>query len=133
MPKDGTRLRRIGDQIQRELSVLIQQEVKDPRLGMVTLNSVRVSSDLSYADIYFTCMVFGDNAEAQQQRHEQEAVLNKIAPFLRSNLAKLLALRIIPHLRFHYDEVVETGARLTDLISEAVRQDKARQGDKDSD
>ncbi|MHA7880436.1 MAG: 30S ribosome-binding factor RbfA [Saccharospirillum sp.] len=131
MPKDGTRLRRIGDQIQRDLSVLIQQEVKDPRLGMVTLNSVRVSSDLSYADIYFTCMVFGDNAAAQQQRREQEAVLNKIAPFLRSNLAKSLKLRVVPHLRFHYDEVIETGARLSGLINEAVRQDKARQGNQD--
>jgi ribosome-binding factor A len=131
MPKDGTRLRRIGDQIQRDLSVLIQQEVKDPRLGMVTLNSVRVSSDLSYADIYFTCMVFGDNAEVQLQRREQEAVLNKIAPFLRSNLAKSLKLRVVPHLRFHYDEVIETGARLSGLINEAVRQDKARQGNQD--
>lgn len=131
MPKDNSRLRRIGDQMQRDLSVLIQQEVKDPRLGMVTINAVKVSRDLSYADIYFTCMAFGDNAEADQQRADQEAVLNKASGFLRSMLAQEIQLRVMPQLRFHYDTVLETGTRLTGLIDEALRQDQARHRDDD--
>lgn len=127
MAKENSRTRRIADQIQRDLSVLIQQEVKDPRLGMVTVNAVRVSRDLSYADIYFTCMVFGEDAEARQRRDDQAAVLNRASGFLRTLLARELKLRVMPQLRFHYDEVLETGTRLTGLIDEAVRQDKNRQ------
>lgn len=129
MAKENSRLRRIGDQMQRDLSVLIQQEVKDPRLGMVTINAVKVSRDLSYADIYFTCMAFGDNAEAE--RADQEAVLNKASGFLRSMLAQEIQLRVMPQLRFHYDTVLETGTRLTGLIDEALRQDQARHRDDD--
>lgn len=131
MAKENSRIRRIADQIQRDLSVLIQQEVKDPRLGMVTINAVKVSRDLSYADIYFTCMVFGDDADADQARREQEQLLTKAAGFLRSMLAQELKLRVMPQLRFHYDEVIETGARLSGLIDEAVRQDKSRHSDED--
>ncbi|GGX44823.1 30S ribosome-binding factor RbfA [Saccharospirillum salsuginis] len=126
MAKENSRIRRIADQIQRDLSVLIQQEVKDPRLGMVTINAVKVSRDLSYADVYFTCMVFGDDADAEQARREQEKLLNKASGFLRSMLAQALKLRVMPQLRFHYDEVIESGARLSGLIDEALRQDKSR-------
>lgn len=129
MAKENSRIRRIADQIQRDLSVLIQQEVKDPRLGMVTINAVKVSRDLSYADVYFTCMVFGDDADATQARSEQEKLLNKAAGFLRSMLAQELKLRVMPQLRFHYDQVIESGARLTGLIDEALRQDQARHRD----
>lgn len=132
MANENSRVRRIADQIQRELSVLIQQEVKDPRLGMVTINAVKVSRDLSYADIYFTCMVFGDDAEAEQRRREQEAVLKKASGFLRSMLAQSLKLRVMPQLRFHYDDVMETGSRLTGLIDEARRQDDSRNTGEDS-
>lgn len=131
MAKENSRIRRIADQMQRDLSVIIQQEVKDPRLGMVTLNDVKVSKDLSYADIYFTCMVFGESAEADIERSEQEAVLNKASGFLRTILARELKLRVMPLLRFHYDPTLESGARLSGLINEAVRQDKARNTDAD--
>ncbi|WP_320821456.1 30S ribosome-binding factor RbfA, partial [Reinekea sp.] len=59
MASNMSRIRKIGDQIQRDLSKIIQQEVKDPRVGMVTVNDVKVSTDLSYAEVYFTCMAFG--------------------------------------------------------------------------
>ncbi len=131
MAKENSRIRRVADQIQRDLSVLIQQEVKDPRLGMVTLNAVKVSRDLSYADIYFTCMVFNEDDNAEALRAEQEKVLNKASGFLRSMLAQELKLRVMPQLRFHYDQVLETGARLTGLIDEAVRQDQSRHRDDD--
>lgn len=133
MAKENSRIRRIADQMQRDLSVIIQQEVKDPRLGMVTLNDIKVSKDMSYADIYFTCMVFGESAEADIERSEQEAVLNKASGFLRTILARELKLRVMPLLRFHYDPTLESGARLSGLINEAVRQDKARNTDDAAD
>lgn len=126
MASNSSRIRKIGDQIQRDLSKIIQQEVKDPRVGMVTLNDVKVSSDLSYADVYFTCMAFGpqeEEAQQEQLRKEQALVLNKAAGFMRSRLAQGLNLRVIPQLRFHYDAVIETGAKVSALIDKAVLQD----------
>lgn len=129
MASNSSRIRKIGDQIQKDLSVIIQREVKDPRVGMVTLNGVKVSTDLSYADIYFTCMAFGPQEEAEEQarvRTEQEKLLNKAAGFMRSQLAQGLKLRVIPQLRFHYDAVIDTGARVSQLIDEARDQDEKR-------
>lgn len=131
MASNSSRIRKIGDQIQRDLSMIIQQEVKDPRVGMVTVNDVKVSTDLSYADVYFTCMAFGPQEEADQQeqvRKEQTMLLNKAAGFMRSKLAQGLNLRVIPSLRFHYDAVIETGSKVSALIDEAVQQDKQRSG-----
>lgn len=136
MASNSSRIRKIGDQIQKDLSVIIQREVKDPRVGMVTLNDVKVSTDLSYADIYFTCMAFGPQEEAEAQermRAEQEQLLNKAAGFMRSQLAQGLKLRVIPQLRFHYDVVIDTGARVSQLIDEARDQDEKRSSDNNQD
>lgn len=135
MASNSSRIRKIGDQIQRDLSVIIQQEVKDPRVGMVTLNEVKVSTDLSYADVYFTCMAFGqqDNTEQAKVHKEQTSVLNKAAGFMRSKLASGLNLRVIPQLRFHYDAVIETGSHVSSLIDEAIEQDQKRANSDDSD
>ena len=131
MASNSSRIRKIGDQIQKDLSVIIQREVKDPRVGMVTINDVKVSSDLSYADVYFTCMAFGPQSEAdahEQQRQEQEKLLNRAAGFMRTQLAQGLKLRVIPQLRFHYDVIIDTGARVSQLIDEAREQDQKRSG-----
>lgn len=127
MASNSSRIRKIGDQIQRDLSGIIHQEVKDPRVGMVTLNDVKVSTDLSYADIYFTCMAFGPQAEEAEQikqREEQTKILNKAAGFMRTRLAQGLSLRVIPQLRFHYDGVIESGAKVSALIDKAVLEDQ---------
>lgn len=116
-----SRLDRIADQMQRELAFLLQREVKDPRVGMATINKVKVSKDLTYADVYVTFMtVEGKEAE------EPTDVLNDMAGYLRTMLAKAMKLRHVPHLRFHYDEVLARGRRVSNLINEAVREDKAR-------
>jgi ribosome-binding factor A len=117
MPKEFSRGRRIADLIQRELAILIQMEVKDPRVGMVTVNEVTVSRDLAYADVYFT-MLPADNHE------ECTRVLNSAGGFLRSKLAKKLSTRSTPRLRFHFDETIEKGARLSKAINEAIREDE---------
>ena len=117
MPREFSRGRRIADLIQRELAILIQMEVKDPRVGMVTVNEVTVSRDLAYADVYFTMLPAENHRQCAQ-------VLNNAAGFLRSQLAKKLSTRTTPKLRFHFDETIEKGARLSKTINDAVKQDE---------
>jgi ribosome-binding factor A len=106
---------RIADQIQRELAELIRLEVRDPRVGMVTLTGVDLSRDQSHAKVYFT--VLGASSDAEQA---QEG-LQHAAGFLRSSLAHRLTTRSVPELAFAYDESVERGVRLSRLIDEAVK------------
>jgi ribosome-binding factor A len=106
---------RIADQIQRELADLIRLEVRDPRVGLVTLTGVELSRDQSHAKVFFT--VLGSAGQAE------DAVegLQRAAGFLRTNLAKRLSTRSVPELAFAYDESVERGMRLSRLIDEAVQ------------
>lgn len=117
MPKEFSRGKRIAELIQQELSRLLRAEVKDPRIGMVTINEVKVSRDLAYADIYFT-MLGEDDGDAA------ELGLQNAAGFLRSALAKMLSTRTTPRLRFHYDHSIENGARLSSAISRALESDR---------
>jgi len=116
-----TRLRRIADQIQRELSDLLRNEVKDPRVGMVTITGVEVSSDLAHAKVYFTSL-------AEQDREDSLQGLQRAAGFLRSQLASRLRIHNMPELHFRYDASIEQGIRLSKLIDEAV-QNKSNDGE----
>ncbi|MCE3027671.1 30S ribosome-binding factor RbfA [Salinicola sp. DM10] len=118
--REFKRTDRVADQLQQELAVLIQREIKDPRLGMVTVSSVKVSRDLGYADVFVTLL--GEN-DAERVR-ENLGVLKRAAGFLRSQIARRIKLRHVPELRFHYDESVLRGHHLSALIDEAVASDK---------
>lgn len=117
MPKDYPRSRRIAEQVQRELSEIIRLELKDPRVGMITITDVEVTSDHEHAKVFFTCL--GDLAGAADNIAVTRA-LEHAAGFLRSELAHRMRLRIVPQLHFEYDESVERGVRLSKLIDEAV-------------
>lgn len=119
------RTQRLADQIQREIANLIRTEIKDPRLGMVTVSAVKVSPDMGYADIYVTVM----GSTLDEKPDESIAVLNAAAGFLRGEVGRAIKTRITPRLRFHYDEVVARGNRMATLINEAVREDEARARD----
>src|SRR5882672_5554024 len=108
------RLRRVADQIQRELSGLLRAELKDPRVGMITLTGVEVSPDLAHAKIFFTTLGDAD-ALAQTQLGLKHA-----AGFLRSQLCARMKLRVAPELHFHHDASVENGIRLSQLIDRAL-------------
>ena len=116
MPREFSRGQKVGDLIQRELASLIQREVKDPRIGMVTINEANVSRDLAFADIYFTVLPAEDMTSV-------EDALNQAAGFLRSQLAKVLNTRTTPKLRFHYDATIENGARISRAIDAAIASD----------
>lgn len=117
MAKEYSRTRRIADQMQKDLSIIIQQEIKDPRVGIVTVSEVKVSKDLGYADVYFTCMSLNDDADA---RVTSEKVLNGAAGFLRTLLASAIKLRVMPQLRFHYDPLLGSATHMDKLIKAAV-------------
>jgi len=124
MPKDYPRSRRIAEQIQRELSGIIRLELKDPRVGMITITDVEVSHDYSHAKVFFTQLGDSDKAEGVT------GALRHAAGFLRSQLAHRLKLRIVPELHFTYDVSVEHGMRLSQLIDAAVASDPDRSADK---
>lgn len=116
MPKDASRPRRVAEQMQRELAELIQLEVKDPRVGMITLTDVEVSSDYSHAKVFFSLLDPKRLAEAL-------AGLQSASGFLRTQVARRMKLQNMPALHFAYDESIERGMRLDQLIAEAVADD----------
>lgn len=121
MAKEYSRTQRIGDQMQRELALLIQREIKDPRLGLVTITGVDVARDLSHAKVFITVMGQDDNAEVIKQN---TGILNDAAGFLRMHLGKAMKLRTVPQLHFSYDASIRRGAELSALIERAVAEDR---------
>ncbi len=122
MAREFSRLDRIGDQIQRDLAQLIQRELKDPRLGMVTINLVKVSKDLSYADIYVTVLNLRD-VDDQTAINDSLKILKQAAGFLRAELGRAIKLRVMPQLRFHFDQTIGQAQRLGALIQQARAKD----------
>jgi ribosome-binding factor A len=108
------RPQKLGDLIQRELSELLQRELRDPRVGMITITGVDVSPDFSHAKVFFTVL------EKQRLEAAREG-LRRAAGFLRSQLARRIKLYTTPELRFEYDESVERGDRLSRLINSVTR------------
>ncbi|HWK53978.1 MAG TPA: 30S ribosome-binding factor RbfA [Hyphomicrobiales bacterium] len=122
--RTSNRLDRINDQVKQELALLIREELRDPRLGMVSVIDARVSRDLAHAEVYVTVL----GAEAK----ESTAALNHASGYLRNLLAKRLNLRSTPKLRFVYDASVEHGRKLSALIDHAVALDSARADEADT-
>lgn len=134
MPKDYSRTRRVGEQIQREMAQLVQQEIKDPRLGLVTISAVKLSKDMSHANIFFTVLDGGDQAE-KHPVEETLKILEGAAGFLRHELAKRMQLRIVPQIHFKYDESIAYGNDLSALINKAMGMENPenRMSDNDDD
>ena len=121
---------RVADFVRDEVSRILQRDMRDPRVGsFVNVNDVKVSKDLSYADIYVSSLQ-GNDAKAQA---ELVAVLNRAAGFFRTELAKRHTMRTTPKPRFHYDELVERGRRLGQRIGQAITQDQQRAEPKDEE
>lgn len=133
MASEFKRTDRIADQMQRDLSELIRSSLKDPRVGMITVNQVEVSRDLGYANVYVTLLTVEDLDADSQQVKETIKVLNGAAGFLRSELSRMIKLRTIPQLRFHFDASVKRGRQLDRLIRDARQKDADLSHDEPSD
>jgi ribosome-binding factor A len=101
---------RIADQIQRDLGELVR-ELKDPRVGMITINAVEVTPDYAHAKVFFSLLI-GEPAES-------EVALNEAAGFLRNGLFKRLAIHTVPTLHFKFDRTTERAAELNAMIMQA--------------
>lgn len=113
--KEYSRHQRMSEVLQRELAVILQKEAKDPRLDMITISEVELSSDLAYAKVFVT-VFSSDEDRIKENLH----VLNKMSGFLRSLLGKRIKARIVPELKFIYDKTIIEGNRLAKLIDDAV-------------
>lgn len=107
---------RVGEQIKKELSVLIQSELKDPRIGFVTVTGVDVTSDLSQAKVYLS--VFGD----EEKKNESLKAIEKATGFLRTEIGKRIRLRHTPELIFKIDESIAYGSRIEKLLGEITHE-----------
>lgn len=120
MAKEYARTQRVADYLQRELAALIQHEVRDPRIGMVSITGVDVSRDLGHAKVHYTRM----GADSADDAAEATEALNRAAGFLRSQLSRDSSMRSVPNLRFYFDASVGRGRDLEDLIRRAADADR---------
>jgi ribosome-binding factor A len=111
MAKEFSRHDRVASQMQKELSFILQREVDDSRLGFVTINEVEVTRDLAVAKIYVTVLNTNDAGKRANIK-----CLNELAPQIRHQLAKRMRLRHIAELRFHYDDSLDKGMRVAQLL-----------------
>jgi ribosome-binding factor A len=111
MPQ-GSRASRVGDQIRAELASLLTREVHDPGIGFLTITHVKVSPDLQQARVYYTTI--GD-AKARQ---ESARALGRATPFLRRQVGQRLNLKRVPELTFFFDEAIEKGDRVEQILHE---------------
>ena len=122
MSREFKRSDRVAQELKKEVAIILQREVKDPRIGMVTVSDVEVSRDLAYAKIFVTFLFDSDQAAIEQGM----AWLEKASPYIRSLVGKAMRLRIVPELRFIYDESLVEGMRMSNLVSNVIRQDEAK-------
>lgn len=123
MPKEFSRSQRVAEQILRELAELVRFEIKDPRVGFVTLTEVELTPDYAHAKVYFTLM------SGEEGLQETLAGLRRASGFLRRELGRRVRIHTTPELHFHYDKSVEQGSRMSQLIDQVVHEDAVRQQD----
>lgn len=117
MPKEYSRSQRMAEQIRRELSEIVRDELKDPRMGLCSFTAVKLSNDLSHAVVFCTVL-------DQAHRDETVETLNRAAGFIRSQIASRIRARSVPVLKFINDDSVERGAAMEELIDKAIKADR---------
>lgn len=109
------RIDRLAHQFQQEIAMILQRELKDPRLGFVTITRVQLSKDLSHARVLFSCL-----GDAQERQRSQEA-LDHATGFIRGLIKKRFRLKIIPAIQFQYDESIEESIALSETFEQLKR------------
>lgn len=125
MAKAFNRSSRVGHELQKEIAIILQREIKDPRLGMVTVSGVDVSRDLAYAKVFVTFL----NDDDPQVIEQGLAVLNDAKGYIRTLIGKAMRLRIIPEIKFFYDESLVKGMQMSSLVADVIKQDNERHKD----
>lgn len=128
MAREFTRSDRVAQQIQRDVATIIQRDLRDPTIGMVTVSDVEVSRDLAYAKIFVSALL-QDDAEMKKSLEK----LNESAPYVRSLLAKSIRMRSVPNIKFCLDNSLNEGIRMSRLVDDAIAKDQAKSKTDDTD
>ena len=129
MAREFSRTQRVAQEMQKEIAIILQREVKDPRVGMATVSGVEVSRDLAYAKVFVT---FLHDGEPEAVKAGLKA-LQDASGFIRMLLGKAMRLRVVPELTFSYDSSLVEGMRMSNLVSNVVKDDEARRTAADRD
>ena len=124
MAREFKRTDRVAEQLQRELAQIIQMEVKDPRLGMVTVSAVDLSRDLYYATAFVTFLGIEEDEKSIKQAL---SILNQAVGFIRTLVSKRMKMRVVPNLKFEFDASIARGSELSALIKQARDKDSEEQ------
>lgn len=119
--KEFSRAERVADQLQAELAAALLREVNDPRLQQISIMAVRMSDCLQYARIFWFPLTVDEVNERERKRIQR--ALDKATPFLRLWVGKKLRLRVTPELRFEYDESIDRGRYMDDVIAQVRAED----------
>ncbi|MEB5972104.1 30S ribosome-binding factor RbfA [Pantoea dispersa] len=126
MAKEFGRPQRVAQELQKEIAIILQREIKDPRLGMmVTVSGVEVSRDLAYAKVFVTFL----NDQDEEAVKNGLKALKEASGYMRILLGKAMRLRIVPELTFFYDNSLIEGMRMSNLVSNVIRNDAERRGE----
>lgn len=119
--KEFSRVDRLSQQMKKEMAVILQREIKDPRLHtMITVSDVEVSRDLSHAKVFVTFLGMDESKVEDNLK-----ILNEASGFIRSLIGKRIQTRIVPHIRFAFDQSLNEGIRMANLV-DTVRKDDER-------
>lgn len=122
MAREFSRADRVAQELQKEIAIILQREVKDPRIGMVTVSDVEISRDLAYAKVFVTFLFDSDESAVERGLEG----LNKASGYIRTLVGKEMRLRIVPELRFVYDQSLVEGMRMSNLVTNVIRKDQER-------
>ncbi|ADD75625.1 RbfA [Pantoea ananatis LMG 20103] len=130
MAKEFGRPQRVSQELQKEIAMILQREIKDPRLGMmVTVSGVEVSRDLAYAKVFVTFL----NDKDEEAVQNGLKALKEASGYIRTLLGKAMRLRIVPELTFFYDNSLIEGMRMSNLVTNVVKKDVERRGPEATD
>lgn len=129
MAKEYSRIQRVAQEVQKEIAIILQREIKDPRVGMTTVSGVGVSPDLAYAKVFVTFL----NDNTPEQVKTGILALQDASGFIRGLLGKSMRLRVVPGLTFVYDNSLVEGMRISNLISQIMQHDRLRRGKTQTD
>ncbi|MFW9299888.1 30S ribosome-binding factor RbfA [Glaesserella parasuis] len=122
MAREFSRADRVAQELQKEIAIILQREVKDPRIGMVTVSDVEISRDLAYAKVFVTFLFDSDESAVERGLEG----LNKASGYIRTLVGKAMRLRIVPELRFVYDQSLVEGMRMSNLVTNVIHKDQER-------
>lgn len=126
MAKEFSRTQRVSQEMQKEIAIILQREIKDPRVGMATVSGVELSRDLAYAKVFVTFLnVLTENHDPASIKVGVKA-LQDASGFIRTLLGKAMRLRVVPELTFEYDNSLVEGMRMSNLVTNVVKQDADR-------